>query len=249
MGEALASGRDHNDAEARWALRRACDLKSSTCSEYLRVEHQFVSDDEVRADARDVCRRFPTECVAASRIVGSHLRDPAGARQILLQMCEQSPELKDPACNPRPAPASVVGIAAPVSLSPPPTSFKFSEGGSVVTQIVWQDGVLSLRSLGGFGHQQGKVFEDRRVVPTANAWKVLDAELRTLGVWSWPPVVDTKNTSTDGVAWTFAVTTSARSFSSSGYNVYPAHYQEVVAALKKLADGASDAPPVNRIAP
>ena len=110
MGEALASGRDHNDAEARWALRRGCDLKSSTCSEYLRVEHQFVSDDEVRADARDVCRRFPTECVAASRIIGSYLRDPAGARQILVQMCEQSPDLKDPACNSRPAPASVVAI-------------------------------------------------------------------------------------------------------------------------------------------
>ncbi len=247
MGEALASGLDHNDADARWALRRGCDLKSSTCSEYLRLEHQFVSDDKVRADARDVCRRFPTECVAASRIIGSYLRDPAGARQILMQMCEQSPDLKGPPCNPRPTPASVVGIAAPLSVSPPPTSFKFSEGGSVVTQIVWSDGVLTLRSVGGFGPQQGKVFEERRVVPTANAWKTLDAELRALGVWSWPPVVDTKNTSTDGVAWTFAITTSARSFSSSGYNVFPEHYREVVAALKKLADGGPDAPPLTRI--
>ena len=247
MGAALASGRDTNYAEARWALRRACELKSSTCSEYLRVEHLFVSDDEVRADARDVCRRFPTECIAASRIIDGYLRDSVGARRILTQMCEQSPDLKEPACNPRPAPPPAVEVRAPLSLSPPPIRFKFSEGGNVVTQIVWSDGVLNLRSLGGFGPQQGKVFEDRRVVPTANAWKALDAELRTLGVWSWPPVIDPKNTSMDGVAWTFTVTTSARSFSSTGYNVFPEHYREVVAALKKLAEGASDAPPLQRI--
>jgi hypothetical protein len=45
------------------------------------------------------------------------------------------------------------------------------------------------------------------------------------------------------------VTTAARSFSSSGYNVYPAHYREVMAALQKLAEGASEAPPLERNRP
>jgi hypothetical protein len=249
LGSALATGRNPSYVDARWALKRACELKSSTCGEYLRVEHQFVSDDEVRADARIVCRQHPDQCVAASRIIGTQLNDPAGSQQILMQMCEQSPDLRDSRCNERPAPASAAKETPSLSLSPPPTQLKFSEGGTVSTQIVWRDGVLNLRSVGGFGPQQGKILSDRRVIPTANAWKVLDAELRSLGVWSWPPVVDTANQSTDGVAWTFAVTTAARSFSSSGYNVYPAHYREVMAALQKLAEGASEAPPLERNRP
>jgi hypothetical protein len=86
--------------EARAALRRSCVLQAEAkgkgkeptvmyaiCQSYIRTERPFVTLEQLREDAREVCMAHLEQCADVAGVLASDAKDPDTARQIVEEAC------------------------------------------------------------------------------------------------------------------------------------------------------------------
>jgi hypothetical protein len=86
-------------AEARSVLKRACVLQAeagsragqpvryAVCQSYIRLEKPFVTPEQLREDAREVCLAYLAQCADVASVIASEPGNADAARQIVAEAC------------------------------------------------------------------------------------------------------------------------------------------------------------------
>ena len=217
--------------EAHDVMQSACRRDASTCIGLLKLESHQAPRYRARADALEVCALSPADCLEASRVLQYWVRDVAGARQVLGLMVDRTAASSGAmAAGDGPPPAGAI------ALSTGRGALRFVESGPVETRFELLRGVLRMHAVVQQGEERGKVLADRTVHLDLDDWRWLDRKLRELDVWTWAPILDPGNYTSDGPAWMFDAGVGTDSFGSMGYRDRPKGYDQLKAALTELAE-------------